>query len=121
MFFFPFLGRDKKKWELKSKQMKGCWHSISRPQVQVDVIISGLQLGGPQLTFGHDLFMAKPTAGITWWTINWAARLHDTVEDNDDIRFEDLESIFGKDVRRNLGQKQKKIRPVFFLGGGVPL
>ena len=27
-------------------------------------------------------------------------RLHDTVEDNDDIRFEDLESIFGLDVRR---------------------
>ena len=40
-----------------------------------------------------------------------AARLHDTVEDNDDIRFEDLESIFGKDVRRNLGQKQKKDSP----------
>ena len=49
-----------------------------------------------------------------------AARLHDTVEDNDDIRFEDLESIFGKDVRRNLGQKQKKDSPRFFLGG-VPL
>eukprot|EP00438_Fugacium_kawagutii_P019628 Skav232801 [mRNA] locus=scaffold614:346472:358261:- [translate_table: standard] len=28
------------------------------------------------------------------------AALHDTVEDNDDIRFEDLESIFGLDVRR---------------------
>ena len=27
-------------------------------------------------------------------------RLHDTVEDNDEIRFEDLESIFGLDVRR---------------------
>ncbi|CAK9047608.1 Putative GTP diphosphokinase RSH1, partial [Durusdinium trenchii] len=28
--------------------------------------------------------------------------LHDTVEDNDEIRFEDLESIFGVDARRTL-------------------
>lgn len=38
------------------------------------------------------------------WTALEILRLHDTVEDNDDIRFEDLESIFGLDVRRSFPQ-----------------
>ena len=43
-------------------------------------------------------------------------RLHDTVEDNDDICFEDLESIFGLDVRRTFAQcKTARLYPQFLM------
>lgn len=44
--------------------------------------------------------------------------LHDTVEDNDDIRFEDLESIFGKDVRRIVEGETKASKRTALGGRG---
>lgn len=45
-------------------------------------------------------------------------RLHDTVEDNDDIRFEDLESIFGPDVRRIVEGETKASKRTALGGRG---
>lgn len=44
--------------------------------------------------------------------------LHDTVEDNDDIRFEDLESIFGLDVRRIVEGETKASKRTALGGRG---
>eukprot|EP00913_Durusdinium_trenchii_P003135 g2897.t1 len=44
--------------------------------------------------------------------------LHDTVEDNDEIRFEDLESIFGVDVRRIVEGETKASKRTALGGRG---